>query len=169
MDHSIAAGDDVSAQHVFCPWWPWSLTFDLDIQTHPRGEPNTSSLWIWCKSVQHFPRYLIHKQKKLEAKDVLPNINRTLAAMWVTLLPCCRFTPITPRQQWNGPICCCVTLFAASAYHWYHSNKKTKSQTALKTEPYAVHHTVTSYVKLLNLIKQNLQCCRNYFNVNEDL
>jgi len=33
--------------------------------------------------------------------DVLPNINRTQA----------------PRQQRNGSICCCMTLFAASAFH----------------------------------------------------
>jgi len=38
------------------------LTFDLDIQTRPSEGPNTSSLWIWCKSVQR-SRYFIHKQK----------------------------------------------------------------------------------------------------------
>jgi len=37
-----------------------TLTFDLDIQTHPSEEPNTSSLWIWRKSVQRFPRYFHH-------------------------------------------------------------------------------------------------------------
>ena len=40
-----------------------TLTFDLDIQTHPSEGPNTPSLWIWCKSVQRFPRYFIHEQK----------------------------------------------------------------------------------------------------------
>jgi len=25
----------------FCPWWPWPLTFDLDIQTRPSEGPNT--------------------------------------------------------------------------------------------------------------------------------
>jgi len=48
--------------YFFCPWWPWPLTFDLDIQTHPSEGPNTSSLWIWRKCVQRFPRYFIHKQ-----------------------------------------------------------------------------------------------------------
>jgi len=24
---------------------------------------------------------------------------------------------ITPWERWNGPICCCMTLFAASAFH----------------------------------------------------
>ena len=43
-----------SAQRFFCPWWPWPLTFDLDIQTHPSEGSNTSSVWIWCKSVQRF-------------------------------------------------------------------------------------------------------------------
>jgi len=40
-----------------------TVTFDLDIQTRPSDGPNTSSLWIWRKSVQRFPRYFIHKQK----------------------------------------------------------------------------------------------------------
>ena len=47
----------------FCFQWPWSLTFDLDLQTRPSEGPNTSSVWIWRKSVQRFPRYFIHKQK----------------------------------------------------------------------------------------------------------
>jgi len=38
-----------------------TFTFHLDIQTHPSEKPNTSSLWIWRKSVQRFPRYFIHK------------------------------------------------------------------------------------------------------------
>jgi len=40
-----------------------TLTFVLDIQTRPSDGPNTSSLWIWHKSVQRFPRYFIHKRK----------------------------------------------------------------------------------------------------------
>jgi len=36
---------------------------DLDPQTHPSEEPNTSSMWMWHKSVQRFRRYFIHKQK----------------------------------------------------------------------------------------------------------
>jgi len=34
------------------------LIFDLDIQTRLSEGPNTSSLWIWRKSIQWFPRYL---------------------------------------------------------------------------------------------------------------
>jgi len=41
-----------------------TLTLDLDIQTRPSEGTNTSSLWIWYKSIQRFPRYLIHKQNK---------------------------------------------------------------------------------------------------------
>jgi len=41
------------------PWWPWPLTFDLDIQTRPSEGRNTSSLWIWRSG----SRYFIHKQK----------------------------------------------------------------------------------------------------------
>jgi len=29
-----------------------TLIFDPDLQTHPRDEPNTSSTWIWRKSIQ---------------------------------------------------------------------------------------------------------------------
>jgi len=49
---------------VFCPGWPWRLTFDLEIQTRLSKAPDTSPLWIWRKSVQRFPRYFIHKETK---------------------------------------------------------------------------------------------------------
>jgi len=39
-----------------------ALTLDLDLQSHPNEGPNTSSLWIWHKSIQRFTRYFIHKQ-----------------------------------------------------------------------------------------------------------
>ena len=48
---------------VFCPWRPWPLTFDLALQAPQSEGSNTSSMWIWRKSVQRFPRYFIHKQK----------------------------------------------------------------------------------------------------------
>jgi len=41
-----------------------TLTFDLDIQTGLSKRPNTSSTWIWCKSVQWLRRNFIHKQTK---------------------------------------------------------------------------------------------------------
>jgi len=47
----------------FCPWCPWHLTFDLDIQTLPSEGPITSILWIWCKPGQQCSRYLSDKQK----------------------------------------------------------------------------------------------------------
>jgi len=50
-----------------------SLAFDFDIQTRPSEGPNTSSLYIWCKSVQPFPRYLSDKQKKPECRP-MPNV-----------------------------------------------------------------------------------------------
>jgi len=40
-------------------------------------------------------------------KDVLQNVNRMQAP---------EITP--PRQRQNGPLCCCVTLFAATAFHY---------------------------------------------------
>ena len=39
---------------------------DLDIETRPSEGPNTSSLWIWRKSVQRFQRYLMIKHKKMK-------------------------------------------------------------------------------------------------------
>ena len=55
--------------------------------------------------------------KKTRAKDVLPNINRTQAATQITLRPRCLLSVHSrhPRQRWNGPVCCWMTLFAASA------------------------------------------------------
>ena len=63
--HSVAAGGDslIGVHSAFLSLV--TLTFDLDIQTRPSEGPNPSSLWISRKSVQRFPRYLIHKQKKL--------------------------------------------------------------------------------------------------------
>jgi len=57
----------------YCPWWPWPLTFDLDLQTRLSEGPNTSSVWICCKSVQQFQRYFICKQKSHRQRQ-----NRTL-------------------------------------------------------------------------------------------
>ena len=63
------------AQRAFCPypWWPWPLTFDLDIQTRPSEKPNTTSVRIWRKSVQQFATYLKHRQKDIDGAK-----NRTL-------------------------------------------------------------------------------------------
>jgi len=47
-----------------CRFWSLvTLTFDLDIQTRPIEGSNTSSVWIWRKSIQRFQRYFVHKQK----------------------------------------------------------------------------------------------------------
>jgi len=50
-------------------WWEWvhSALFvpdDHDIQSHASEGPNTSSLWIWRKSIQWLLRCFIYKQKK---------------------------------------------------------------------------------------------------------
>jgi len=39
------------------------VTLTFDIQSPPTEGPNTSSLWIWHKSVQRLTRYFAHKQK----------------------------------------------------------------------------------------------------------
>jgi len=55
----IVDGDDAA---VFPALSLAILTFD--IQTCPSEGPNTSSMWLWRKSIQPFRRYLRHKQKK---------------------------------------------------------------------------------------------------------
>ena len=60
---------------VFLSLWPWPLIYDLDIQTCPSDGSETSSLWIWRKSVQRFPIYFIHKQKRHSSAQ-----NRTLSS-----------------------------------------------------------------------------------------
>jgi len=66
-----------SAGEEICSWWPWPSTFDLDIQTRPSEGPNMSSVWIWRKSVQRFPRYFIHKQKTQKVTNSAKNKNLT--------------------------------------------------------------------------------------------
>jgi len=59
----------LSAQRVFCPWWPWPLTFDLDIQKLPSEGPNTSSMWIWRQSVQRFvPSVVEYESQEYESQ-----------------------------------------------------------------------------------------------------
>jgi len=62
--HSVAAGGRwvMGVHSAFLSLV--TLIFDFDIQTHPPEGPNTSSLWIWHKSVQRFWRYFTHKQTK---------------------------------------------------------------------------------------------------------
>ena len=43
---------------IFCPWWPWPW------HSNPsEWGINTSSVWIWRKSILWFRRHYIHKQK----------------------------------------------------------------------------------------------------------
>jgi len=51
------------------------------------------------------PFYIRSPKNKTGAKDVLPNIHHTQAS------------EVTPGQRRNGAIGCCVTSFAASAFH----------------------------------------------------
>ena len=60
--HSIAAGGDGSAQHIFCSWWPWGAVVMLDIQTRPSEGPNVFLVNL-AQIIQRFPRYFLHKQK----------------------------------------------------------------------------------------------------------
>jgi len=74
QDHSVTAGG-LRARFLFLV----TLTFDLGIQTRPSDRPNTSLLSIWCKSVQRFQRYLIHKQNQKKSQTVL---KQKLACVW---------------------------------------------------------------------------------------
>jgi len=58
-------------------WWQCTarilslvtLTLDTDIQTRQSEEPNMSSVWIWCKSIQRFQKYMNHKQTNKKVTD----------------------------------------------------------------------------------------------------
>jgi len=50
-----------------------TLTFDLAFQTRQSKGPSMSSVWIWHKSVQHFTRYFIHKQKTTDWRQARKN------------------------------------------------------------------------------------------------
>jgi len=58
--------------------WPFLslMTLTGDLQAQPSEGPNTSSMGIWRKSVQWFPRYFTHKPKKTPQTDCAKN--RTL-------------------------------------------------------------------------------------------
>jgi len=77
-----------------CRWWPWPLTFDLDLQTRLREWPNTCSMWIWRKSVQRLRRHFIHKQKSHRQRQ-----NRTfLSSLRVVMI--INWYPLGLLQHW---------------------------------------------------------------------
>jgi len=51
--HTQAAEGAIKCR--FLSWWPWP--------SNSSERWTTSSLWIWRKSVQWFPRYFIHNKK----------------------------------------------------------------------------------------------------------
>jgi len=51
-----------------------TLNFDLDFKTRPGEGPNVSTVWIWRRSVQRFPRYFIHKRKTAEWRRQKQNL-----------------------------------------------------------------------------------------------
>ena len=55
----------------FCHWCPWPLTLTFN---RPSEGPNTSSVWIWRKSVQRFPRYFTHIQKTTDWRRQKQNL-----------------------------------------------------------------------------------------------
>jgi len=68
--HSYAPGGVGSAKRVFCPWWPWPLTFDLDIQTPARclyNAPNRQVIVLTNKQTDK----LTNKQTPLKTSTSL--------------------------------------------------------------------------------------------------
>ena len=84
-----------------------TLTFDLDIETPLSEGPNTSSVWIWRKFVQRFPRYLIHKQKKTKKQQKVTAALTTepylcsVTNLTKTIMPCKR-QHIVDLPNWTG-------------------------------------------------------------------
>jgi len=85
----------------FCPWWPSPLTFDLDLQTHLCQGRNMSSVWIWCKSVQQFRRYFIHKKPQTDGAK-----NRTFRSS-LRAVKGCLLIEFLPHSQCQSTECIC--------------------------------------------------------------
>jgi len=70
----------LSAYFVPCDrdLWHWH-------SIHHREGPNTSSLWIWCKSVQPSPRYPRHKQENARTDRYLHAIIMMTTTIEITI------------------------------------------------------------------------------------
>ena len=95
---------------------------DLDLQTRPSEAANTSSVWIWRKSVQRFPRYppktLFFVRGDLDFWPWHSN-----SSNWGTK----HVFPVNLAQ------------IRSADPDIFHTQTK-KSHTVPKTEPYAVHY-----------------------------
>jgi len=78
----------IGLHSAFCPWWRLS------------EGPDTTSVWIWRKIVQQFPRHIWFTKKKLELKMFY----QTYTA---------RRSPKSPLAATERSVRCCLT-FAAS-------------------------------------------------------
>jgi len=68
ITNQLSDSPDIRQKPRFCLWWPWALSFKL---VQSKG-PNTSSLWISCKSIQQFPE-IFHTQTKKVTDSVTKN------------------------------------------------------------------------------------------------
>jgi len=84
---------DIRRKPRFCPWWPWPLTFDLDLQTHPSvasfiyphnmvnvGPLTAEICWRVGCTPANFNGFrvfvsLLHRRRSME-------VNRTLHDVW---------------------------------------------------------------------------------------
>jgi len=112
------------------------LTLTFDLETHLSEGPNTSSLWIWRKSVEQLPRYLI--QKPPSAADRLSSFSFFVPGdldLWPLTMT---FKLIRGRDHTRHHCEFGANPFIGSR-DILCTNKQNgwkKSQTALKTEPY---------------------------------
>jgi len=97
MAHALLCtvnGDDSTVYHSLSLV---TLTFDLNVQTRPSEGPNTSTLWMWCKSVQQNKDIWGRNKKKsqtplktepsLHAVTILPFNDCTSRWTWVSRFP----------------------------------------------------------------------------------
>ena len=100
-----------------------TVTFDLDLQTRPSKGPNTSSLWIWCRSIQQFARYFMHKQKnhKLTVPKTEPSAVHLLLIQYWTQMYCtydfCNADCIIHYVVYVS-VCCGGVLFGLISTSW---------------------------------------------------
>jgi len=77
-----------------------TLAIELDLQSRLSEGPNKSSVWVWRKSIQRFPRYFMHN---LEC-GLMPNVMAALPNIDSTLCESSVIPFLVPRRKvWLMP------------------------------------------------------------------
>jgi len=138
---------------------------DLDLQARPSEGPNKPSVWIYRKSVQQFPRYLL-KTHFLSVVTLIfnadlqtrPSEGPNMSSLWICRKSVQQFQRYLPKTQffvcgdldlwpWHSnsskqgtkhvfPVN--LAQIRSAVPEIFHTQTK-KSQTAPRTEPYTVH------------------------------